>query len=139
MRLKYYPALFQEVVIPNVVRQELLAIGAAEKVRKLIENAPHWLKIEKVEKIDKSINLGVGEVEAISLAIELSADLILLDDKPARLAAKERNLKLIGTLGVLKLAGENKLIDFEISLKNLRKTNFRISKFLLEALLNHYK
>ena len=133
------PALFQEVVIPNAVRQELLAVGAEEKVRKRIENAPHWLKIEKVGKIDKSINLGVGEVEAISLAIELSADLILLDDRAARLAAKERNLKMIGTLGILKLAGENKLIDFEISLKNLRKTNFRISKFLLKELLDRYK
>lgn len=133
------PALFQEVVVPGAVERELLALGASEKVRKWMENAPNWLYVRKVNEIDKSINLGKGETEAISLAVELSADLILLDDKAARQAAIERKLKVIGTLGVLKLAGKNKLIDFETALKKLQATNFRASKFLIEALLNRYK
>ena len=65
------PALFQEVVVPGAVERELLAPGASEKVRKWMENAPNWLYVRKVNEIDKSINLGTGETEAISLAVEL--------------------------------------------------------------------
>lgn len=133
------PKIFQKVVIPKAVQSELLDIGASEKVQKWIQSAPNWLEIEKVDKIDRNINLGLGEVEVISLAVEISADLILLDDKAARSSATQRNLQVIGTLGVLKLADEQKFIDFEIALKRLQKTNFRASKVLLEALLNRDK
>ncbi len=133
------PALFQEVVIPPAVRRELLAEGAAEKVRRRIDNFPAWLKIAAIGEIDETIILGAGEVEAISLAVELSADYILLDDKAARLAAKARNLKVVGTLGILKFADENKLIDFETAVRKLQNTNFRASKRLLEDLINHHK
>ena len=137
--IEILPALFQEIIIPHSVRQELLAGGASEKLQDWISDAPNWLKIKTANKIDKTINLGVGEVEAISLAVELSADLLLLDDKSARLAATRRNLKVIGTLGVLKLADENGLIEFKIALKKLQATNFRISKNLVNELLDRYK
>ena len=132
------PALFREVTIPPAVRRELLAEGAAEEVRRWMNNSPAWLKIAAVGEIDETIKLGKGEVEAISLAIELSADYILLDDKAARLAAMTRNLKVIGTLGILKYADENKLINFETAVRKLQNTNFRASKRLLEDLINHH-
>jgi len=130
------PALFQEVVVPRAVQQELLVPKATKKVQTWIENAPPWLKVTAVGKIDESIRLGDGETEAISLAIELSATAILLDDKAARFLAKEKDLKVMGTLGTLKLADEHKLFDFKTAVERLRATNFRISKILLEELLN---
>jgi len=133
------PVLFQEVTIPSAVRQELLAEGASEDVRRWMNNSPAWLKIAAVGEINESVKLGKGEVEAISLAIELSADYILLDDKAARLTAMTRNLKVIGTLGILKFADENKLIDFETAVRKLQNTNFRASKRMLEDLINHHK
>lgn len=132
------PTLFQEVWIPLAVSQELVALGASEKVRKWMENSPAWLKIKIVGEIDKDIKLGKGETEAISLAVEFSA-MILLDDKAARASATERNLKAIGILGILKLADEKKLLDFETAVRKLQKTNFRISKRLLEELINRHK
>ncbi|HEV7645524.1 MAG TPA: DUF3368 domain-containing protein [Pyrinomonadaceae bacterium] len=132
------PKLFQEIVIPDAVQQELLAPGATEKVRQWADKAPPWLKVRTVETIDETIRLGRGEIEAISLTAELSADAILLDDKAARLAARKRNIKVIGTLGLLKLADENKLIDFKVAVKRLQSTNFRVSKVVIEKLLDHY-
>jgi predicted nucleic acid-binding protein len=132
------PKLFQEVVIPGAVLQELLASGATEKVQQWADKAPPWLKVRAVETIDKTIRLGRGEIEAISLTVELSAAAILLDDKAARLTAKRRNIKVIGTLGLLKLADENKLIDFKVAVKRLQSTNFRVSKVVIEKLLNRY-
>jgi len=133
------PALFWDVAIPSAVRQELIAEGASEEVRKWMENFPDWSKVTTVRKIDQAIELGKGEVEAISLAVEFSIDFVLLDDKAARLAATKRNLKVIGTLGILKFADENKLIDFETAVRKLQNTNFRASKQLLDELINHHK
>lgn len=67
------PALFQEVYIPSAVERELQAVGASGKLKMWMQNVPHWLKLRTVGKIDKSINLGIGEVEVISLAVEISA------------------------------------------------------------------
>lgn len=133
------PALFREVRIPPTVYHELAAEGASEKVRKWMENFPDWLKVTAARTIDEAIKLGKGETEAISLAVEFSADYVLLDDKAARLAAKKRNLKVIGTLGILKLADKNKLIDFEMTVGKLQKTNFRVSRRMLEELLKRHR
>jgi predicted nucleic acid-binding protein len=45
-----------------------------------------------------------GEAEAIILAKESSADLILLDDPKARATASHMGIEKIGTIGILQLA-----------------------------------
>ena len=45
--------------------------------------------------------LDEGEYEALALAEEVGADLLLIDDRQGRREAKLRNLRVIGTLGVL--------------------------------------
>jgi len=54
--------------------------------------------------------LGKGESEAIVLAKELKANFVLLDDRAARRIARQENLPIIGRVGILLLAKENKLI-----------------------------
>jgi len=44
-----------------------------------------------------------GEAEAIALAIELNADLVIIDDKSARNTASSLGLKVIGTVGLILL------------------------------------
>ena len=46
-------------------------------------------------------SLGPGESEAISLALEAHADLLIVDDRPARRLAQALGTPIIGTLGVL--------------------------------------
>lgn len=50
--------------------------------------------------------LGAGESETIAVALEVEADLILLDDKAARRLASPLGLPLRGTLGLLLKAKE---------------------------------
>jgi predicted nucleic acid-binding protein len=45
--------------------------------------------------------LGPGESEAISLALEIGAQWVILDERPARRLAQALGLPVIGTLGVL--------------------------------------
>lgn len=64
-----------------------------------------WLKVESVR--DRKLvqvlkrDLDGGEAEAIALALELKADLILLDERDARKEAKASGLDVTGVLGVL--------------------------------------
>lgn len=56
------------------------------------------------------MDLGSGEREAIALAIETRADLVVLDDQKGRRVARERGLSVTGTIGVLVEAREGGVI-----------------------------
>jgi predicted nucleic acid-binding protein len=77
-------------------------------------------------------HLDPGERDAILLAESLNADLILLDESRGRQAARQRNLKMTGTLGLLDRAASQGLIDLSAALDLLSQTNFRISPRLLQ-------
>ena len=72
-------------------------------------------------------HLEQGERQAIQLAEELSAELLLVDEKAARREAAKRHLRTTGTLGILDLAAEKGLVDFAQSLQLLKETSFYIS------------
>lgn len=86
--------------------------------------------------VDRELSdLGEGEQQAISLAKSLHAELLLCDDKDARDAAQRRSLRVVGTLGVLQEAARNGLLNLQSSLAELRATNFRISRTLIDRIL----
>lgn len=68
--------------------------------------------------------LDLGEREAILLAQNLQAELIILDDLSARRIALERGLKIIGLLGVLKDAARLDLLDLKITFERLQEVGF---------------
>ena len=73
-------------------------------------------------------HLDLGEREAIQLAQEQHADLLLIDERKGRLEAKRRGLITMGTLGVLLTAGELELIDPKVAYRRLlAETTFRTS------------
>src|SRR5215831_8598782 len=81
--------LYGRVLIPQAVYDDLQQERTPAAVRKWVANHPAWLEVKQV-----SILLGSGleefdrgEREAIALALELQADLLILDDKDARLEA----------------------------------------------------
>jgi predicted nucleic acid-binding protein len=69
-------------------------------------------------------HLDPGEQEAILLAEELRADLLLMDDQEGRQEAERRALRVTGTLGVLERAAERGLLDLPAVLARLQATNF---------------
>jgi predicted nucleic acid-binding protein len=66
----------------------------------------------------------------------LKADLLILDDRDARIEASRRHLTVIGTLRVLEDAARLGLIDLPLALQRLRQTTFRASAKLLQAMLD---
>ena len=134
--LDVLPALYGQVVVPPAVLSELSRPSSPDSVRRLLKTTPSWLVIGQVPPTDQDLSeLGDGEQQAISLARSLHADLLLCDDKDARDAAQRKALHVIGTLGVLQEASRNGLLNLQDTLVKLRATNFRISRSLLDRIL----
>jgi predicted nucleic acid-binding protein len=129
------PQLYGRVFIPPAVAGELNHANTPPAVRAWLLSSPPWLEIRAPAAIDSTVSADLGEREAICLATELKADLLLVDDKEARRAARKLNLQITGTLGVLELAAYRGIIQLNETITHLRQTNFYISEDLLEAAL----
>ncbi|MDE3198600.1 MAG: DUF3368 domain-containing protein, partial [Acidobacteriota bacterium] len=77
--------------------------------------------------------LQAGERAAIWLAESISADIVIIDEKAARVAASERGLSVTGLLGVLGEASTRGLVDLALAIDRLRLTTFRCSPALFKA------
>jgi predicted nucleic acid-binding protein len=97
---------FGEVRIPSAVHAELQRLRHATALR-AIQDAidAGWIRPCAVlqGKLVQSLAamLDAGEAEAIALALELRAELILLDEKDGRRAAERAGLRVTGVLGIL--------------------------------------
>jgi predicted nucleic acid-binding protein len=83
--------------------------------------------------------LDPGEREALTLAQELQADLILLDERQGRQEATDRGFNVTGTIGLLDRAAAQGSIDIVTAVARLRQITFRVSPRLLDVLLDRYK
>lgn len=127
------PQLYNRIVIPSAVMQEIAHASAPTAVRTWMTHVPTWVDVLLTESAPDAglAYLDTGEQEAIQLAEEQHADLLLMDERKGRLEAKRRGLKTTGTLGVLLSAGELRLIDPEIAYRRLlAETTFRTSAVL---------
>lgn len=129
------PALYGHIAIPEAVRNELCAPGASQLVRAWASHLPNWVTVHSVCESDARFRLDRGESQAISLALDLHADLVLLDDRAARTAASELGLTVTGTLGVLAVAGARGLLDLPTAIERLKDTSFQAKPELYTAVL----
>ena len=136
-RVDILQALYDVVIIPQAVANELSASEAPSVVKSWIAHPPIWLQIQLIETPQNTElrMLDLGEREAILLAEQLNADLVILDDKAARRIARERRLRIIGLLGILKEAARIDLLDLEATFEQLRDVGFWVVPSLLAQLL----
>jgi len=132
--------LYERVVIPPAVRDELQRAATPIVVREWLAQPPAWLEVQPVAVTPDALleALDAGEREALALAEQLHADLLLMDERLGRREASRRNLRVIGTLGVLAQAAEQGLIVLPQAVDRLRQTNFHVAPELLQALLNRF-
>jgi predicted nucleic acid-binding protein len=130
------PVLFQDVRIPPAVANELRNVDTPQLVRDWMEDRPSWLRIQAPVGRAPQLRLDAGEMEAISLAHELKANYLLIDEWDGREVAQQQGLQVVGTIGVLDQAAKRDLIVLPEMFDRLRNTSFRIDERLLQRLLD---
>ena len=129
---------FGKISIPNAVYDEVVVNGGllygAEDVKKA-----DWIFVEEVENKlaveSLSMYLGAGESEAIVLAKEKEC-LLVIDDGDGRKAAKNMNINITGTVGILLKAGKDGKIDLQETLDELNSYGFRLSESVRDFVLS---
>ncbi len=110
-------------------------------MREFIENRPEWLEVRQASVLfDTDLDeLDADEHEAIILAEDLKADVLLIDEQFGRKAALKRNLRVVGTLGILERAAEKGLLNFAETLQGLKENGFFIAPVLEKDFLRRDK
>lgn len=139
-QLHLLPELFGTLLIPNAVYTECVLDGRGYEESTQIAQA-RWLQVVPVvnQTLLTLLNseLDKGEAEAIVLALEQSADRLLLDDAEGRNKARLYGLPCTGTLGILLRAQKlNKLnASFRATLDALQASGFWLDQPLYQRLI----
>lgn len=131
------PELFEEIIVPEAVWQEILSSGktdaATQKLPLLL-----WIKRTSAKESNKEIenyNLGKGETEALSLALEIPESGVILDDFAARKCARDLQIPFIGTGGLLISAKQKGLISsVSEALEKVQNEGLWLSDTVIEML-----
>lgn len=144
-RLEILKELFKEIVIPEAVYNELTSNQSFPEETAII-SACDFIKtvtIEDKKLIDvfqRITGLDPGESEAIIYSDENKADLLMMDEAKGRNVAKQMDIRVIGTLGILQLANEKGLMtgnEVRHTIEVLKANKRHISDELIESVLKN--
>jgi predicted nucleic acid-binding protein len=131
--------LYDKISVPDAVYQEVTRAGERAGAGELA--SADWVERRTLgnDFLARALygELDYGESEAIALAVELGADLLLVDERQGRAVAARFGLKVAGVLGVLVEAKRKALLPrIEPVLEDLQsKAGFRISQDLRRRVL----
>lgn len=111
-RLDLLEAIFQEVIIPPAVLDELNR--ADSRLPSVTQARLGFVRVmtptDTAVVLDRWSKLHRGETEALALAVELGADAILMHETEGRNVAQSLGLRPLGVLGILLMAKERGLL-----------------------------
>jgi predicted nucleic acid-binding protein len=134
--LEILPRLFGDVHCPEAVIRECRHFRAPAVLRDWADDPPPWLRIDEVREIEAGLSdiLDEGEAAAITLAGQLGAEVILIDEKDGRRCAQARGFTTAGTLNILALASVRGWLDYQAVMgRLLRETNFRATQAVIDS------
>ncbi len=132
--------LYGELTIPSAVWQEVVIEGVGQPGASDVEAAA-WIKRRAVtnRELVRALQqeLDAGEAEAIALALEIGAELLLMDERLGRETARHLGLRYTGLIGILIEAKRKDLVGaVKPQLDALRDVaGFRVSDALYTRVL----
>jgi predicted nucleic acid-binding protein len=128
--------LYGEIIVPPAVLEELAHPAAPQDISAWAKSPPAWLTVRAPQSIPQHFdNLDLGERQALALAKEIHAELVLLDDKVARRCAERESLRVKGTLGVVADAAKAGLLNFRQTVDLLRRTSMHMDSQLARQII----
>ncbi|MBV6465044.1 MAG: DUF3368 domain-containing protein [Anaerolineae bacterium CFX3] len=137
-RLGLLRDFFEEIGIAEAVYDETVTNGHERGAKKI--SSAKWIHVHKVQDrlaIEMLLDeLDLGEAETIVLAREISADIVLMDEKQGRRMLDQLELPKIGTVGILLRARQTGLVkSLRSELDKLRRHGFTLSQFVVDRVL----
>ncbi|TNF41873.1 MAG: DUF3368 domain-containing protein [Bacteroidetes bacterium] len=123
--------LFKEVLITPEVKEEF---G---------NQLPNWIIVLQVQNKSKQTEieskLDKGEASSIALALEIPNSTLIIDEVKGRNIAKNLNIEIIGTVGIIILAGKKGVVNDVISvILKLVNNGFRLSNKIVDRIIEIY-
>ena len=124
--IKVPEAVYAEIVAPEKPQSDLLGSFLSERV----------IKVDTSRLVLAAGGLGHGELEAMALYKQLSADALLIDDHRARIIAEHNQINCIGALGLLLVAKQRGKINMIAPyVQKLRQSSIYYGDALLDRVL----
>jgi predicted nucleic acid-binding protein len=141
-RLDLLGQLYETVLVPSSVYDEIRIRSGreTEKAQTLIQSNVFHLRRATADMVNSlPVDLGRGERETIALAIETDAGLVVIDDQEGRRIARNRGLRVTGTIGILVEARERGLIaSIRKELDHLVEAGLWLSEAFYHRILNEF-
>ena len=124
--IKVPEAVFVEIVAPEKPQSDSLGSFLSGRV----------MKVDTTRWVLTAGGLGRGEIEAMALYKQLSADMLLIDDHRARLIAEHNQINCMGALGLLLFAKQHgKINEIAPYIQKLRHSSIYYGDALLDRVL----
>jgi hypothetical protein len=143
--LELLKELYGTVIIPQAVFSELTSNKEFQSEAEIISGA-HFIECKEISDttalniLQRVTLLDLGESEAIILAQELKADVLLMDENKGRKVAKQLGIPLSGALGVLINSFDIGLLtvtQVKECLEELQRAGRRISGELINSVRSY--
>lgn len=138
-QLELLQQLYGNIIIPPAVYQELINSGDTDPATLAVQTVD-WIQTQTIsDRVMLEIlqtNLDPGEAEAITLAVEINADRLIIDERRGRNEAIRLGLQVTGLLGIVLAAKQQGLIPLvQPILDDLRTNSFWIRDPLYAEIL----
>jgi uncharacterized protein len=138
------PRLFSEIILSQEVWEEVVIKGAGLP-GSIETRQASWIRVAQLANLAKlaiwrsQYPLGVGELSTLLLAMEIAADVALMDERRARLLAKAEGVPVLGTLGLLEFGyRRGELADLRQVYQMLLAQGAHIDRQILDQSLAHF-
>jgi predicted nucleic acid-binding protein len=138
--LDLVPKLVSPVVVPRAVATEIKA-GPSDDAAAQFLDQPSWLSVVDLNPPLSPLavwRLGQGESEVLEYARRNTGTIAVLDDKAARRAARALQIPIMGSLGLIVAAVQNKLLpSLAEAIDAVRAAGLYIDPAIVSTLLEH--
>ena len=132
--------LFNRIGRLDILQKTFASLAITDKVAEEYGTVPEWIDIKR--DYDQTlyrkfnVNFGPGESSCMALALLEDNPLLIIDDRRAKQVAKDVGIECTGSLGVLLIAKNYRVIEAVGPIvSQIETTDFRISDKTTKAIL----